>query len=332
MGGEPKMTRSSDAPTPVVFIVGAARSGSTVLELLLAQLDGTVAVGEVRTLWSRAVTGKARCGCGSQFDACSFWQAIDHEYGGFEHDLQQERTLRKSVLRIRRLPALLNVPGTPATWRDQLAEYRGLLARLYAAIQAANPGRTIVDSSKHGLYALALLGVPNLDVKMVHLVRDPRAVAFSMSRTKQRIDTNGPTRMMPRASGIETAATWVLRNALARSAVRRSVKGGCIRYEDLAHDPGATIMRLGPLIAIQDVDLGFLVGSTAHIGPGHGLSGNPIRAYGRSLEIRLDEEWRYVEKPWRSAMVFGLTFPFAMRYGYRPRHTVDGSAISLEKV
>ena len=50
-----KVEGESVEPTRIVFIVGMARSGTTLLELLLGRLQGWVAGGELRKI------GRASC-------------------------------------------------------------------------------------------------------------------------------------------------------------------------------------------------------------------------------------------------------------------------------
>ena len=59
---------------------------------------------------------------------------------------------------------------------------------LYRAIATVTGARVIVDSSKLPSYLAVLRGVDGLDVRTVHLVRDPRAAAFSWQRAKALTD------------------------------------------------------------------------------------------------------------------------------------------------
>src|SRR6266571_3275615 len=66
-----------DAARPtVLFIAGASRSGSTMLDLLLGELDGYVAAGELRNLWGHGLLDGWRCGCGEPVKSCPFWRSV----------------------------------------------------------------------------------------------------------------------------------------------------------------------------------------------------------------------------------------------------------------
>src|ERR1022692_3637443 len=74
------------------------------------------------------------------------------------------------------------------TARD-LDEYISYYARLYAAIIKVSGCELVVDSSKHPSLAHCLRWLPDVDLRVLHLVRDSRAVAYSWSRQVRRPDT-----------------------------------------------------------------------------------------------------------------------------------------------
>ena len=55
-------------------------------------------------------------------------------------------------------------------------------ARTYAAIAQVSGRRVVIDSSKHASLAFCLSTSPALDLRVVHVIRDSRAVAYSWSR------------------------------------------------------------------------------------------------------------------------------------------------------
>ena len=64
------------APIRLLFVAGAGRSGTTILNTILGQVPGMVAVGEVRYIWERAFGENHRCGCGEPFARCPFWSDV----------------------------------------------------------------------------------------------------------------------------------------------------------------------------------------------------------------------------------------------------------------
>jgi len=51
----------------IILIAGHSRSGSTLLDRLLGEMDGFVTVGELRCLWIRGLREDQLCGCGTAF-------------------------------------------------------------------------------------------------------------------------------------------------------------------------------------------------------------------------------------------------------------------------
>ena len=66
----------SPTPIKVLFIGGAGRSGSTLLDRLLGQTPGLVSVGEVTNIWKVGFTDDFPCGCGELFSGCPFWREV----------------------------------------------------------------------------------------------------------------------------------------------------------------------------------------------------------------------------------------------------------------
>ena len=93
-------------PYTVLLIGGAGRSGSTLLERMLDQVPGVVAVGELTDLWDSALVRGERCGCGVPFAKCEFWSHVgDHAFGGWHRiDAGELLAVHDSVARNRHVP------------------------------------------------------------------------------------------------------------------------------------------------------------------------------------------------------------------------------------
>jgi len=62
-----------------------------------------------------------------------------------------------------------------------------VLDPLYTAIgEMAGPGVVAVDASKHPSYLLLIRRMPSHDVRLLHIVRDPRGVAHSWAKSVRR--------------------------------------------------------------------------------------------------------------------------------------------------
>jgi len=197
---------------------------------------------------------------------------------------------------------------------DDLQRFRRLLSRLYEAVAAESGCDVIVDSSKAFGYLAILQGIPELEITPVHLLRDPRGVAYSWARKKARPDHHHGPAYMPRYSPAKTAMMGYL-NLLAD--VVPSSKPLALRYEDLVASPRPVLESILEAVGEPPVEsLDFLDGHTAELHPVHSVAGNPSRMISGPVEITLDEEWRRSMKASQRLTVTCLSAPLLLRYGY----------------
>ena len=94
----------------------------------------------------------------------------------------------------------------------------------------------LVDSSKAPAQAL-LARATGLPVVVVHLVRDPRAVAWSHRRAKKP-PAGAVARVTPQRPTAYVTSRWLARNAYIDAKVRPDIR---LRYEDVVADPAAAV-------------------------------------------------------------------------------------------
>ena len=297
----------------VLYIAGSGRSGSTIVDNILGQVDGVVSVGEVRFLWERGVLGDRLCGCGEPFSSCPYWRPVMASVGGV--DAERMRGLLARGTRARHVPWLLRARRDPALVATRLEELPSVLGRLYAAIAERAGARVIVDSSKLPPYGEVLRHVPGIDVSYVHLVRDPRATAYSWSRTKPLPERDGG--VMQRQGPAKSAALWTLWNAAAeglwRAEAGRYLR---VRYEDVIADPRAALARMLALVDEPADDLPFVSDHEVRLRPTHGVAGNPSRFTTGVVALRADAEWRHAMRLRDRAVVGAISWPLLLRHGY----------------
>ena len=298
----------------MLYIAGTGRSGSTLLARLLGRLDGHVDVGELRYVWSRTLPEDHLCECGETFRTCPFWTAVfDKAFGGFDESRYENVAgLAARVDRIRHIPRLAAPGLRPATFRSDLAELEEVLGRLYSAILAVSGASVVVDASKDPSYAYLLCACPSLEVSLVHLVRDSRAVAYSWTRERVRPEVHWKVEYMRRRPPFLSARRWVQYHLVLEVLERRVHRSLRVRYEDLAADPEATVARVAGLT-------GVLPEPTAgREGAGHSVAGNPLR-FQDPQPVRPDMAWVAEMATEDRRLVTAVTAPLLARYGYLPR-------------
>jgi sulfotransferase family protein len=301
----------------VLYILGSGRSGSTVLERSLVDaIDGSAGVGELRWIWDRGILDDYLCGCASAFHACDFWQRVLGHLSArlpagasVEGHAGRMIALRRGVERLRHMPFLIGPQLAPAAYRQRLESYRQALGMLYESVAAAAGARVVVDSSKEPVYAYVLAGVPGIDLRVLHLVRDSRAVAYSWERHVSRPEIHWAQQEMRRYTVWQSASQWNLKNALAELLRAQGVPVSRLRYEDFVTAPSETVGRL-----LDDLRL---PARTAPFGGGwHSVSGNPVRFRGEARTLRLDREWELRMPRGKRVAVTAATAPLLLRYGY----------------
>jgi hypothetical protein len=304
---------------PVLYIGGLGRSGSTLVDRILGQAPEVCSVGEMVFLWERGLIRNERCGCGAAFHDCTFWSEVGRRaVGGWDRvDAGEILQLQRSVDRNRFVPLMLAPWFAPAYGR-RLRRYAEILGRVYEAVAATSGATMIVDSSKQVSTAVVLRHVPGIDVRLLQLVRDPRAVAFSWAKTVARPDAPGS--FMARTGPARTAVRWLGTNAAL--VVLRLAPGSlrpAARYEDVVRAPEPWARRTLDQAGAARTALTFADDRTALLSIDHSVSGNPMRFRTGPVEVVADDEWRSAMPRRDRALVGAITLPLRVVSGYRRR-------------
>lgn len=303
----------------VIYIAGAGRSGSTLLDRTLGSLEGFNSIGEARHLLYGSPDWL--CGCWKPLGSCPFWGNVIRKIEGFfqtrsASEVEAIRWCHNSLIRNRQML----LPYSKIYRRDffPLSIYRDYLRIFYDAIFVASDGGSIVDSSKSAAFALQLSMLEEVELKIIHLVRDPRAVVNSLSKLKRKPEIRDREVYLDKAGTLKGSLMWNVAN-YAASKLKQEGSYALIRYEDFASSPGATLARIRDLLHIDAIPdtieeesfnrLSFTVE--------HTVSGNPMRMQSGLTKISPDVKW-YRELP-RSQQLLAtiLCAPLMVRYGYR---------------
>ena len=313
-------------PVRIAFIGGCGRSGSTLLDLMLGELPGFFSAGEVRFIWQRGLVENQLCGCGAPFSGCPFWRAVGREaFGGWDKlNGEDMAALERAVDRHRYIPFLI-APGLWPGYRRRLARYTDVLSRLYRGIGRVAGAAYIIDSTKDPPFAFLLRRVPGLDLRVVHLARDSRGVAFSWTKRVRKAEQVETAGYMNTYHPVEMGFRWIVYNLLFHLLERLGVPRLFMRYERLVSSPRVEIERVARHFdeEIREEHFAFLHGNGVDLGVHHTVSGNPMRFERGSIPLHLDDEWRTRLNPVHKRLVSIFTFPLLLCYGYirwaRPR-------------
>jgi hypothetical protein len=306
----------------VLAIIGRGRSGSTILDNLLGELDGFISIGELNNFWQRALINREPCGCGQRATDCALWSPVQDRitnvYSGAAPDPRTVVGWQAQIVRARHTHGLLKREAEHLAHLPELRAYTELLGAVYEAIGRESSERVIVDSSKRPAHAALLHLVPGITPYFVHLVRDVRAVAYS--RRRRRVSAR---REMRRSGSFANAVKWIERN-LGSEAVRRRHQPpqSCfLRYEDFITDPARTLQDLVTMLGEETDRLPLEGERTALLGRNHAVAGNPSRFAKGEVKLRLDDEWIYEQRARDRVLVTAITLPLLRKYGYPLRPT-----------
>lgn len=317
----------------VLYSGGTGRSGCTVLASALGQVPGYVNVGEARYVWQKGLVDNRLCGCGERFRDCAFWGKVGEiAFGGWDAiDPAEIERLRRSVDHPGRFPALLMPEALRSkTFEADTDQFAGILRRLYDGIVEASGASVVVDSSRFATYAL-LLKRAGADVRMVHVVRDSRGVAFSWQKKVEVTDSPDKTIFMPTYSVSSGSLRWAAYNVQTWMTRLAGIPYLFARYEDAVVDPAPYLEQM-MVHAGSPTDPGELPldGNRITITtPMHTVMGNPVRLERRSLELKVDDEWRRSMAPKARRVVTAITLPLLLSYGYPVlnRRTLRGDGL-----
>lgn len=271
----------------VLYVMCKGRSGSTLTGLLLGAHPGIAPVGEISVLgkWIRRVErGDApTCTCGEPFPTCTFWSGMRQRLGGL---------WRGSVD--------LKTDDDAAFERDNLAVYRAALEETGASV--------VLDKSKKLGRAMRLAEIGEIDLTVLHVVRDPRAVAHSFRQRGVRKDETGRLKY----NYYKNVARWTWLNAAMPLRMRQHPGYLRVRYEDIIADPRAALApALGRAGLAWDPAMDDF-GSVEQ----HTLGGNRMRLTG-VREIQPDTKFLREVSGLEWVAGTAMALPTLLAHGYR---------------
>lgn len=302
-----------NADITVVYVLGTARSGSTLLTRLIAQRnrERIFAAGEIRLLW-RELEHRT-CGCGEPATDCPVWTEVVGPPGTRTQRARRITELMSRAGRMQDLPGILRARGRFQALPDETRRYAGHLGETYRRISAATGATAIVDSSKSVADAALLSFLPGIRPVLVHIIRDPRAVAYSWDRA-----VRSGARGTPDRAAWSVALRWTLTNAASEAVTRQRPDASYrLRYEDLVLSPEPHLAAIDRLIGgVAGQPGGEEPPDGVPDGARHIVGGNRLRAVDGPIRVRGDDAWRGRMSHVATSGIAGLTYPLLRRYSY----------------
>lgn len=274
----------------LINIIGYNYSGSTLLAYLLNAHPLIGSTGEINGPPGYGVGKQFPCSCGRLFHECSFFQKLEKRMNRPDFRINADQW----AVRVFSVPQRLSERLLYGSLRNSfLEDFRDILRNclpfarsrfkrkieliggfINAACDLLNVN-LLVDSSKNPMRLTLLSKIPRLNLKVIHLVRNPAGCVLSaLNHSPLSLDS--------------AATAWrrnfvTCRRQLARIPGLSHVR---LRYEDLCADPEGFSRELCEFLGVP-YDRRML---SFRSGQPH-IWGNPMRLRSHE-EIRLDERWR----------------------------------------
>lgn len=309
-----------EAPIRVVYVMGAGRSGSTVLDTILNNHEDVIGVGELVHLFLEGAAQQENCSCGESRDTCPVWRSVRERWSELTgvSPITEHARLMTKFTRVQRLaiPEWHRLrPGNPD---PDFAECLRQTHATYQAIADATGKRVIIESSKNPLRARLLCLTPGLDVRLVHLVRDARGVAWSRMKPFAKSKEGGvPRDIRPKPIHI-SAGYWLFMNFLSEQ-VRKSFPdqpSTRIHYEDFVSAPDETLKEIGEVAGLDYSSIAAQLAAGDPMAPGHLYAGNRVRTAG-PIKLRSDMAWTERLTPHQKRLTWLLAGYKLRQYGYQ---------------
>jgi hypothetical protein len=273
----------------LLYISASPYSGSTLLSFLLNTHPEIVTIGHA-TGWEFPPEETFFCSCGQPIENCPFYsevrrrfdaERLPFDYRDFGNRYVLSRNARINRLLIGRLPFAAHTPIERL--RDAIVQTAPYVKSrmdlqdranrvIFNTALTYNRSKVFVDNS-HDPYRLKnLRRLSEFSLINVHLIRDPRGVAWSNMRHKN-------------WSASTSSRLWLRRQRdIARIAGGKELNL-ILYYEELCHDPNTQLQRLYSTmgLAFSPFEGDFKQGE-------HHILGNDMRL-GRGA-ISTNESWR----------------------------------------
>jgi hypothetical protein len=223
---EPDSGQSSSPRPQVLYVMGAGRSGSTILGVALGNCEGLFYAGELDKWLPRSgrspLEGEQRA---------RFWADVRRRMNVAEPPVEgrAHRYLERSSALLRPRSLFLRRRIRPS--------YRRVMQELYVAIAETSGARCVVDTSHYPLRAHELQSLHGIDLYLILLARDPRDVVASFARDDV---------VEPRFRPSTTRAYLLLTYLLAVLVFRRQPPDRriVVFHEDFIADPHSVLARV----------------------------------------------------------------------------------------
>jgi len=260
----------------IIFIAGDGRSGSTLLDAVLSNIEGSISVGECHRFWVRFEENEARCSCSEIMQDCTLWAEVEKQIQAKFPDYNVSE-FEKKVREIQFYKNFKNIPFLLQS--KKWIHFAEVVNAFYKAISEITGSQCIIDSSKSMPWAYVLQHMTDFDVRVIHLERNLAAVGNSWKKTVRLPEYTEREVFMPKKGNVLVAKTWLKIKAMGR-VLKRDPQYHFVNYRMLCKNPNTELKKIMELVD-ENIPLKEL-----RVRPSHAIGGNPMRSSLEKIEIK----------------------------------------------
>ncbi len=280
----------------VLYIAGAGHSGSTLISSLIGMHERFVSGSEICfLLYDLAKRKNHSCSCGEKLVACPIWGHVLREWEKLSPvTIDQYLSYQKKYERLR---FLLNPFKRKEFESEEFKKFTSATKILYEVIQRHTKKDWIIDASKSPSRAYILQKMGFAEIKIIHLVRDGRGLAYSMLKRGQ--------------SWFRALLFWMAVNLMTDIFLNKKI----IPYEIFCAAPSACMKKIGDYIDEDLSALSTIMEKDQLVRFEHIPNGNGVRAK-KEIKVKFDQAWKTNFSGVKRLIATIITAPFLWRYGY----------------
>lgn len=298
----------------IIYILGFARSGSTVLNIILGNIQQVFAAGEINAFVRSGWVADEYCSCGNRVSNCEFWPDVKKS---------MDRSLTKNPSSIADLTKELE------NWRillnksqlyknkSKIEKHNNFYTDLYRSIFKTSKARWIIDASKDPIRLNYLLKRKEYNYYAVHIIRDPRGVCWSKMKPLKKDLENGVQKDLKSVHYLSTIKSLYMNTLLVALVKRKIPKKQFIKikYEDLISQPERFVWEIQRVTGLDCNSLIEQLESASGLSQSHNVAGNRLRMR-KKIKLRFDNSWCYEMNFFQRLAVTILTLPLLVHYKY----------------
>lgn len=242
----------------IAYILGSARSGSTLIERLLACSSHIQGLGEVIHI-NELFRENRMCSCGKKISECLYWNKIlkDTDTLDFLKVQYPKNTLWD------KFKLMIDL----YLWKDlNFSEnYRDNNIKLFSTFLKLRGKDILIDSSKIPLRFYYLNKIRQLKLYPVHVVRNPLGVVWSYTRNIEHKSLDWKVPSIKKA-----CLDWKRVNKFTEMVLKGCSRRLLVRYEDMCRNPQMELDRIFTYLGIPNVKIDDIL----PLAPSHMIAGN----------------------------------------------------------